>query len=413
VLVLLGLATVLFSGRLGFGVGSRGPARPSIAATQGIFAAVSMVSPAEGWALAQVTRTPDGKATPDTVTFYHYKSGVWTPVTVKLSAAAAANLRQGGPGGFNGTISMDSVSDGWAVANNFNRGSVLFHYTHGAWQEAGDTTPVGNLAAVQALSATSAWGYSADAYGGKFASIVHFDGTSWVQQPISGISQTSRVVSMQMASDTRGWALVSLSGDYGDSRYAIFQYQGNNTWTTHSQLDAGQLGNISGLAMVSAEDGWAIGQRGIDGPSSVTYGVAVPQMLYHYTHGKWQNVALHLTSSVSYLNLEQIVMRSANDGWLIAQDQNQRPGITASGIQRRTVLLHYDGKTWTEVPTPTTGGDVSVITGMAFAGSSGWACGYVATLPGGQDVQDDTVSVYGLPMLWIYSAGAWSLYQQK
>ncbi|HEX5546616.1 MAG TPA: hypothetical protein VFX24_04345, partial [Ktedonobacterales bacterium] len=73
VVVLLGMAALLFGGRLGLGVGSHGgPPRPSFPGTQGIIADVSMVSPTEGWALAQVTKTPDGKPTPNTVTFYHY-----------------------------------------------------------------------------------------------------------------------------------------------------------------------------------------------------------------------------------------------------------------------------------------------------------------------------------------------------
>ncbi len=92
VAVLLGMAALLFGGRLGLGVGSRGgPPRPSFAGTQGLFADVSMVSPTEGWALAQVTKTPDGKSTHNTVTFYHYQNGIWTPETVTLSAAAAAH----------------------------------------------------------------------------------------------------------------------------------------------------------------------------------------------------------------------------------------------------------------------------------------------------------------------------------
>src|SRR5689334_18008673 len=112
VVVLLGMAALLFGGRLGLGVASRGgPPHPSFPGTQGLFADVSMVSPTEGWALAQVTKTSDGKSTPNTVTFYHYLNGTWTPVTLTLSTRAAETLREGGIGGFNGTISMDSATD--------------------------------------------------------------------------------------------------------------------------------------------------------------------------------------------------------------------------------------------------------------------------------------------------------------
>ncbi|HEX5439246.1 MAG TPA: hypothetical protein VFW76_00050 [Ktedonobacterales bacterium] len=414
VVVLLGMAALLFGGRLGLGVGSRGgPPRPSFPGTHGLFADVSMVSPTEGWAMAQVTKTPDGKSTPNAVTFYHYQNGLWTPETVTLSADAATVLRKGGPGGFNGTISMDSATDGWAVANDFNNGSVLFHFSDGKWQEVQQDGPHANLTGIQALSATSVWTYSSTSYYGQIPSVYHFNGTQWTQQTLSGMTVQSRLVTMQVASDNLGWAIASTSGDYANPNYTVYQYAGNNTWTTHSTLNAGNLGEISGLAMASSDEGWAFGPRAIDGPSSVTAGKPVPQVLYHYSGGKWRSVPLQFTSGGAFVTLQKIVMRSAHDGWIIAQEQNMRPGVTASGIEKHTLLLHYDGSTWTEAQAPDVGGDASAITGMSFAGDGGWACGFVAALPNGQTIQDSDVPSYGSPVLWTYQNGGWVLYQQK
>ena len=414
VVVLLGMAALLFGGRLGLGVGSRGgPPRPSFPGTHGLFADVSMVSPTEGWALAQVTKTPDGKSTANTVTFYRYQNGLWTPETVTLSPAAATSLQTGGIGGFNGVLSMDSATDGWAVASNFNRGSVLFHYTGGAWQEVRQGPPSPNLAGIQAISAHSVWVFN-DPFSSGSPAIFHFDGASWTQQTINAnIGAHGLILSLRMVSDSQGWALMKPSQDYGDPNYTVLTYAGNNTWTTHSTLNAGNLGEISGLAMVSSSEGWAFGSRAIDGPSSVTAGKPVPQVLYHYSNGKWHNAPLQFTSGGAFVTLQSIVMRSAHDGWIIAQVQNMRPGVTASGIEKHTLLLHYDGSTWTEAQTPDAGGDASAITGMSFAGDGGWACGFVATLPNGQTIQDSDVPSYGSPMLWTYQNGGWVLYQQK
>jgi hypothetical protein len=411
VVVLLGMAALLFGGRLGLGVGSRGgPPRPSFPGTQGLFADVSMVSPTEGWALAQVTKTPDGKSTTNTVTFYHYLNGTWTPEAVTLSASAATALRKNGVGGFNGAISMDSATDGWAMARDFNVGSVLFHYTGGTWQEAPGPSSQ-NLAGIQALSAHSVWAFN-DPFSSESPAIFHFDGASWTQQTINAnIGAHGQILALQMASDSQGWALMKPSQDYGDPNYTILQYAGNDTWTTHSALNAGNLGDISGMAMVSSTEGWAFGSRAIDGPSSVTAGKPVPQALYHYSNGKWQTAPMSLSGT--FITLQKIVMRSAHDGWIIAQDQNMQPGVTASGIQKHTLLLHYDGTAWTEAQTPDVGGDASAITGMSFAGDGGWACGFVATLPDGQTIQDSDVPSYGSPMLWSYQNGGWVLYQQK
>lgn len=414
VVVLLGMAALLFGGRLGLGVGSRdGTPHPSFPGTQGFFADVSMVSPTEGWAMAQVTKTPDGISPSNTITFYHYLNGTWTPRTVTLSAAAATMLQKGGVGGFNGVISMDSATDGWAMARNFNARSVLFHYTGGAWQEARQGPSSTTLAGIQAISAHSVWAFN-DPFNSGSPAIFHFDGASWTQQTLNAnIGAHGQILALQMASDSQGWALMKPSLDYGDPNYTILTYAGNNTWTTHSTLNAGNLGEISGLAMVSANDGWVIGQRGIDGPSSVTAGKPVPQILYHYSGGKWRSVPLHFTSGGAFVTLQKVVMRSAHDGWIIAQEQNMQPGVTAAGIEKHTLLLHYDGSTWTEAQTPDAGGDASAITGMSFAGESGWACGFVAALPNGETIQDSDVPAYGSPMLWTYQNGGWALYQQK
>lgn len=402
VVVLLGMAAVLFSGRLGLGgVGSYGgPPRYTFANTKGIFADVSMVSPTEGWALAKGSQA-------NTVAFYHYLNGTWSPVRVTLSASATSALKVGGPGGFNGTISMDSATDGWALASNFNRSTVLFHFTSGQWQEVQQGAPSGYLSGVQALSPHSVWVYS-----NQPSLIAHYDGSTWTRQTLSGMSQQSRLVTVQMVSDTLGWAAFSPTGDYGNANYTVMQYAGNNTWNTHSSINAGKLGDISGLAMVSPDEGWAFGSRSIDGPSGVTANKPVQQVLYHYSNGTWQNASVTFDGGISFVTLEKIVMRSAHDGWIIAQDQNQRPGITASGIERHTILLYYDGSSWKQVQTPNTGGDASMITGMSFSGDSGWACGYIAALPG-NTIQDSDIPSFGSPMLWQYSNGEWVLYQQK
>lgn len=412
VVLLLGMAAWLFGGRLGLGMGAQGgPPRYTFPGVHGLFADVSMVSPTEGWALAQVAKTPSG-ATPNTVTFYHYQNGVWTPVPLTLSQQAS-KLRAGGVGGFNGTISMDSATDGWALARNFNGGAVLFHYSNGTWQESEQTPTNPNLAGIQAISAHSVWAFT-DPYSSASAGIYHFDGTSWTQQRINAdLSAHARLLSFQMSSDSLGWAVVSASGDFGNSRYTVIQYAGSNTWNVHSVINAGNLGEISGLAMVSSDDGWAIGSHAIDGPSSVTAGKPVPQTLFHFSHGKWERAPLTFGDADGFITLQKIVVRSAHDGWIIAEAQNQRPGVTASDIERHTILLRYDGSSWKQVTAPNVGGDASAITGMSFAGDAGWACGYVATLPSGKTIQDSDVPSYGSPILWTYQNGGWTLYQQK
>src|SRR5262249_6415027 len=105
VLVIVTLSVLLFGARLGFGPGGpSGPPQYSFPGSKGIVAAVSMVSPNEGWALGQDLTHWDGKGALHEVTFYHFENGAWTPVTVQ----ASEDFTEGGVSGFNGSISMDS-----------------------------------------------------------------------------------------------------------------------------------------------------------------------------------------------------------------------------------------------------------------------------------------------------------------
>jgi len=405
VLLLIGLAAVLLGGHLRSGPGASGPPQYSFPGVQGLFADVSMVSPTEGWALAQVTKTPQGDRSLDEVTFYHYLNGAWTPITVKTSK----DFSDGGISGFNGSIAMDSTTDGWAVAHNFNRFSSVFHYAGGTWTEA----PTAGLYidTLQALSPTSVWAISGSAgsESNQQSGIVHYDGSTWSLQSIEGLPVGSRpwFSGLRMISDSDGWALAALGND--QSTYAVLRLHAGN-WTVHSTLSAGQFADFGSLAMLSASDGWVLGQKIVGDASGNTTHVPLKQLLYYYSNGQWRDVSPHLDGD-GWFTLERIVMRSASDGWIVGTQQNAYPGATVSDYQQHTVLLHYQGGQWQQVQAPNTGTPVDAITGLAFSSNgTGWAAGYVSNIPASDTVQDTDVLAKASPELWIYQGGAWTVY---
>jgi hypothetical protein len=407
VLMLVSLTVVLFSGRLGFGPGAyhfSGPPRYSFPGTQGLFASVSMVSPTEGWALAQITKTPRGTQPLDEVTFYHYLNGTWTPVTVKTSQ----DFSVGGVSGFNGTISMDSPSDGWAVAHNFNQVSVLLRYAHGVWNEVPTSSDL-YLDRLQTLSPRSVW-----ALAGQYnqAAIVHYDGNKWTPQTIGGLPAGSQahVVDYHMLSDKEGWALVAL-GSSESVQYAVV-HDTNGTWTVHSTFNAGQFADFGSLAMVSPTEGWALGQKIVADSHGVTAHVPLKQVLYHYTNGRWSETPLSI-GGLPYPTLEQIVMLSPAEGWIVGAQQASYPGATVSQYQQHTIMLHYVGGQWTQVQVPQTNTPVDAITALAFTPDGrAWACGYVSNVPASQVVQDTDILAQASPLLWSLQGNSWTMYQQ-
>jgi hypothetical protein len=405
VLLLIGLAAVLLGGHLRSGLRGSGPPQYTFPGVQGLFADVGMVSPTEGWALAQVTKTAQGDRSLDEVTFYHYLDGAWTPITVKSSQ----DISNEGVSGFNGTISMDSPTDGWAVAHNFNTISAVFHYAGGTWTEVpADGFYINTL---QALSPTSVWAISGSVGFGsnQQSAIVHYDGSTWTRQTIGGLPGGSvpQFSDLHMASEGEGWALAALSDDH--STYAVLRLHAG-TWSVHSTLSAGQYADFGSLAMLSASDGWVLGQKIVGDIFGNTTHVPLKQLLYHYSDGQWRDVSPHLDGD-GWFTLERIVMRSASDGWIVGTQQDAYPGATVSDYQQHTVLLHYQAGQWQQMQAPDTGTPVDAITGVAFtAASQGWAAGYVSNIPASQTVQDTDILAQASPELWTYQGGAWTVY---
>jgi hypothetical protein len=408
--VVIGISALLIGPRLGFGPGANaGPPRYSFAGTTGSLAGISMVSPDEGWALGQVLKS-DGKAQPLTeVTFYHLQNHAWSTVTIPTTT----NFGDGGVSGFNGAISMDSPTDGWAVASNFNRFYALFHYTSGAWHE----VPGPQLVTIQALGPRSVWGVSGE-YGASNVGVQHFDGASWSFQalppPANGFEGSAFVAALRMISDREGWALVDnavQSGDHTHTVSAVYHFV-DGAWKAHSTLDGGASASFGDLAMISPSEGWATGAKVAADAHGNTAHAPIKSLLYHYANERWSEWPLAL-NGLPYAVLYHITMVSATEGWIVGTEQSAYFGATTDNFQQHSVLLHYSGGAWAPVTTPTVGTPVVAITGLSFtADGTGWASGYNSNIPASQRVQDMDILAQASPMLWRYQNGAWTLYQQ-
>jgi hypothetical protein len=380
-----------------------GPPQYSFPSTQGMIADISMVSPNEGWALGQTLKANGVTHDSHEVTFYHYLNGTWTPTSVQISE----DLSTGGVSGFNGTISMDSTTDGWAVAANFNQVSAVLHYSKGVWKE----VSTGYIAALHAFSPHSVWAISGSQL--SEATILHYDGTSWIPQQITGLpsGENANPMMLSMQSDEQGWALAEIANsDYSSVKYVVLQ-DAQGTWTVHSTINLDESTNLTSLAMLSATEGWAIGEQIVADSHGNTTHVPTRQILFHYTNGAWHSATLP-DSSAGYTIAQRIIMRTPTDGWIIGEEQNAYLGATTDNFQQHTRLWHYDGHKWQSVAFPKLGFAVDAITGLAFTSSGTvWASGYTSDIAPSQTVQDTDILAHAMPILLSYN-GSWSLYKQ-
>ena len=96
--------------------------------------------------------------------------------------------------------------------------------------------------------------------------------------------------------------------------------------------------------------------------------------------------------------LTAITVVSATDAWAV--------GGTVSGGTWHTLVLHWNGKAWSQVtsPTPIAGGDLYAVTATA---KSGWAVGYINTNPSAP------ACCAGAPLIFRLTGSKWSRFTAK
>lgn len=116
-------------------------------------------------------------------------------------------------------------------------------------------------------------------------------------------------------------------------------------WRCYSEGGPACYTNLTSVAMISSNEGWAVGDSAI---------------ILHYVNGEWQRVS----GPAKGRNLQSISMISSDDGWAVGFDFNLQRALT----------LHWDGTAWREVSNPST----DVLYGVSMLSHTDvWAVGGV------------------------------------
>jgi hypothetical protein len=128
----------------------------------------------------------------------------------------------------------------------------------------------------------------------------------------------------------------------------------------------GAVGGLLGVGAASAGNAWAVGYAG---PTS-----AQKILMLHWNGSKWSRVTRPSVLNGTRGQLTAIKVVSAADAWAVG-DTSTAAGVTHS------LLLHWNGKVWSQVttPAPVANGGLNAITATA---AGGWAVGYYFTPPG-------------------------------
>jgi hypothetical protein len=222
------------------------------------------------------------------------------------------------------------------------------------------------LNAVSARSAGDVWavGYYGSATGQKTL-ILHWNGTGWKKfaSPSPGGNDTLTGVSADSATDA--WAVgsyqVSCSTGGVEQKTLILRWNGIS-WKQFASPNPDRCTNeLTAVNAVSASDAWAVGSYG--------FAFGSHTLVLRWNGSSWKRVTT-APSPGSRDALTGVSADSATDAWAVG-------AYLSSGDCGCTLILHWNGTSWKQVPSPSPGAADNQLNGVsARSGSNAWAVGW-------------------------------------
>jgi hypothetical protein len=229
------------------------------------------------------------------------------------------------------------------------------------------------LQAVSASSANDIWAVGASA--------IHFDGTKWTAFPVAGningscvsgvcISSSSLLSGVVDFSPTNAWAIGEQTAltvtenplSFNSSTQAVIDQWNGSQWSIFPgpTFAAGDTPSLTGMTATSANDIWAVG-------SLLTDDGEILNFLFEH----WDGTAWTATSLIS------------GDAFLLGVSADATNDVWAVGFQgpendtSHTLVMQYNGASWATVPSPSAGQGASQLNAVtALAPNNVWAVGF-------------------------------------
>ena len=251
-------------------------------------------------------------------------------------------------------VSGVSSKDVWAVGSaedfaSLKSTTLTEHWDGAAWRlvpspnPAGDSLPNG-LTALAAVSSTDVWAVGATGFPQK-SLILRWNGSVWTAVP------NACKVPLQGVTAIRGltvdlWAVGSATTcRYGAVGWSV---------VPSPQPPSGEAYQLQDVSGTSPSDVWAVGFRVIQQGEHVSFA----PLIEHWDGRQWS-----LNINIPGQSLHGVKAIAPNDAWAVGTDG------------ARQIILHWDGSSWGQVPTPSPGGgrlvDVEA-SGPADLWAAGW-----------------------------------------
>jgi hypothetical protein len=293
---------------------------------------------------------------------WHGNGRTWTQVPVPGQLLHGGSLAD---------IAATSPDSAWAIGTTGSSQTLILHWNGTAWsRQASPNAPgVDLLDSATATSAGSAWAVGeACAKTSQTCSplILHWNGTRWSLTTSPLVADSDHLEDVTATSPDNAWADgLTCSITFGCPSGAMIVHWNGKTWSSQKLPATRGLGLIA-IAAASARDGWAFG-RIFNGGDTFT------PVALRWTGSRWAT-ASPPARLVPNGALESGAVTAPDDVWAV--------GLPDSG-PGNTILIHWNGKTWSRVPSPTPGvrGSTQLGQVVALSGQDAWAVGSYCAKP--------------------------------
>ncbi len=297
---------------------------PSALTAEGL---VGVAATASGsvWSVGQY----EGRNGPAASLIAQESGGAWSLVP-SPSPGTLANSLAG--------VAAITPNDAWAVGSSAD-GTLTEHWNGAGWStipSADATTVDDRLNAVAAVSSSDVWAVGAawDSQVGTQSLAEHWNGATWMVTPGPAPATTRNA-------ELRAAAAISSADVWagGVAGTPLLEHWNGSGWSVTPSPTAINGTNldafgINGIAAVSSKDVWAVG-----GNTARSCAGTMPALIEHWDGTRWTAT---LTGQTGILY--GVAALSASDVWAV--------GISFASGPQGTLILHWNGKQWSQIPAP-------------------------------------------------------------
>jgi Tol biopolymer transport system component len=279
-------------------------------------------------------------------------------------------------------VTAVSAADAWAVGSFVDPATdkpqtLTQHWDGKAWTVVASPVVRGNgtLSAVDATSSTDVWAVGrswvdeASEAGGRTL-VEHWDGTAWrvVPSPNTGIeggNGSLQGVWARAADDV--WAVGSyFPAVEQPTLKPLIEHWDGTKWelVPNPRRNLGPWSELHAVAGTGPSDVWAVGGRDVRVGDIVT----TRALIMHWDGLRWRRVPEPAPFGRQPYALRDVVALSPTDAWAV--------GDVSDRHRTRTVVMHWDGRSWKLVPSANPSAQFQALAGVAAASPRRvWAVG--------------------------------------